>query len=72
MKFRIWVTAAACIWLAGCQSKDSYLEPSKPVDKMSHDELCAFYGHYRDDPALSQHSKDVATNQMRAKGCPTS
>ena len=56
--------------LAGCQSHDSYLEPSKALDKMSPEELCAYYAHYREDPALSPHAKEVATQQMRAKNCP--
>ena len=56
--------------LAGCQDKNSYLEPSKSLDKMSPDELCAYYAHYRDDPDLTPHAKDVATQQMRAKNCP--
>ena len=72
MKRKVLLGVLAAISLAGCQSKDSYLEPSKPIDKMSHDELCAFYAHYRDDPSLTPHSKEVATEQMRVKGCPTS
>ena len=72
MKLQVLVVVMAAACVAGCQSKDSYLEPSKPVDKMSHDELCTFYAHYRDDPNLTPHAKDVATQQMRAKGCPTS
>ena len=56
--------------LAGCQDHNSYLEPSKALDKMSPDELCAFYVHYRENPDLNAHAKDVATQQMRAKNCP--
>ena len=70
-----WIVSVVALssLLGGClgigSDSDSYLEPSKPIDKMSHEELCAFYVHYRDNPDLSQHAKSVATQQMQAKGC---
>lgn len=66
-----WAALVLGLGLAGCQSHDSYLEPSKPVDKMSPEELCAYYAHYRENPDLNAHARDVATQQMRAKNCPT-
>lgn len=67
----VWVAFALAGILSGCNSQSSYLEPSKALDKMSPEEVCAFYAHYRDNPELSPHAKDVATDQMRAKHCPT-
>ena len=67
---RLALVIAIGAGLAGCQDHNSYLEPSKSIDKMSPEELCGFYSHYRENPELSQHGRDVATQQMRAKGCP--
>ena len=67
---RLALIFAVVAGLAGCQSHNSYLEPSKPLDKMSAEELCSYYAHYRENPDLSQHGRDVATGQMRAKNCP--
>lgn len=71
MKRLGWMALALAGLLGACESHNSYLEPSKALDKMSPEELCDFYAHYRDNPDLSPHAKDVATNQMRAKHCPT-
>ena len=56
--------------LAGCLNKSNeFYDAPKALDKMSPEELCAFYQHYRENPELSQHAKDVAAQQARAKGC---
>ena len=69
---RLLIVAAALgtLALAGCFSSDGdfYTAP-KPVDKMSHEELCSFYQHYRENPSLSESGREITTRQMRAKGC---
>ena len=72
MRRLMWATAAlASLALGGCFGDDStsFYNAPKPVDKMSQDELCSFYAHYRDNPQLSAQGKEIATKQMRAKGC---
>jgi nitrous oxide reductase accessory protein NosL len=65
-------TVALSALLAGCGSdKNDFLQAPKALDKMSPEELCTFYKHYRENPDLSAHARDVATAQMRAKGCGT-
>ena len=69
---RWWIVGVFALsgLLGGCfSSSNSYYDAPKPIDKMSKDELCAFYVHYRENPELSQQAKDVATQQARAKGC---
>ena len=56
--------------LGGCQSDENkYYDAPKALDKMSKDELCAFYGKYTSNPDLSPHARTVALEQMRTKGC---
>ena len=57
--------------LSGCLStEESYYDAPKALDKMSPEERCNFYAHYISNPQLSQQAKSVATQEMRAKGCP--
>ena len=74
MKRMTLATAALCaLAVSGCLStsddSNDYLHPSKSVDKMSHEELCAYYAHYRENPDLSASGREIATKQMQAKGC---
>ena len=61
---------AGTLVLGGCNSKNDFYDAPKPIDKMSAEELCTFYDHYRSNPELSPDAKATATRQMRAKGCP--
>ena len=64
----IAIVLTAC--LAGCSNSNPFTDAPKALDKMTPEELCAFYGKYRDNPDLSASGKAIATNQMKAKHCP--
>ncbi len=55
---------------AGCESTKNPYDPDKPLDKMSKEEWCAFYAFYLTNPKISAATRDSATKQMRARGCP--
>ena len=59
----------ASLVLAGCESTHNPYDPDKPLDQMSHAELCSYYGVYLSNPALSQQTRNIATAKMREKGC---
>lgn len=68
---RLSVVALIVVGLAvgGCESTSNPYDPDKPLDKMTHDELCAYYTYYLTNPALSEQTRRIATTKKREKGC---
>lgn len=56
--------------LAACKSDRNPFDPSKPIDKMTREELCDYYKFFLTDPNLSAQTRQVATAKMREKACP--
>jgi hypothetical protein len=61
----------ASLALAGCKSTDeSTINASKPLDKMSNEEWCAFYSSYLSKATVAPDVRKADLQAMRARGCP--
>lgn len=66
---RLNVLALACLLVGGCESTKNPYDPDKPIDKMTHEELCSYYVFYLTNPNLSEQTRRIATTKMHDKGC---
>ncbi len=55
--------------LGGCESTKNHYDPDKPIDKMTHEELCSYYAFYLTNPNLMEQTRRIATTKMHEKGC---
>ena len=65
----IGAAVAMALLASGCDSTKNPYDPDKPLDKMTKEEWCAFYGYYLTNPQISAETRRSATAQMRARGC---
>lgn len=66
----VWAALAlGCLVLGGCETTHNPYDPDKPLDKMTHEELCSYYGLYLSNPNLTPQTRSIATAKMREKGC---
>lgn len=66
------MVVGAALALAACSSdkvSTAYDSP-KPLDKMSKEEWCAYYGNFLTNPQLSAEARATDLQRMRARGCP--
>ncbi len=57
--------------VGGCGSGSNALDPPKPMDQMSHAELCAYYPVYISRKDISDESRKTAIAKLNTMGCGT-
>ena len=62
--------ALGCLVVGGCQSDKNAYDPPKPLDKMTQEEWCSYYVLYLTNPGITPETRQIATAQMRKRGCP--
>lgn len=58
--------------LSGCSSdkETTAYDAPKPLDKMSSEEWCAYYGHFLSNPQLTPKAREIDLQRMRSRNCP--
>lgn len=72
-RMTIAILCASSLTLGGCLGfgdDKSVFDPPKPLDKMTTQEWCDYHVLYLSNPGISLQSRQIATGQMRRRGCP--
>lgn len=68
-KLSLGVIVAAGLVTGACESTKNPYDPQKPLDKMTTEEWCNYTAFFLTNPNLSEQTRRIATDKMRARGC---